>query len=323
MNVQNSKKSVLRLGALTAAMLSALAGAASADVQTAKRHVRACSQTAHAAFGACGYEAIDDLYMARANCLNLADQTAVTQCNMDASTARQEQHQECDVQHAGRLDLCEDLGEAPYAPPIDPANFVDPTEIGASITPNPYFLLVPGRTMVYQDGSEIITVEVTDETREILGVTCAVVRDIVIDDGVIIEDTTDWYAQDLAGNVWYFGEIAQNFEDGILVDVEGSWVAGVDSAKPGIAMRAHPAVEDTYRQEFALGTAEDTAEVLSITASATVPAANCVNTCLQTEDSSPIIPDLLEHKFYQPGVGFILEIKPDTGERLELVEIRE
>ncbi|MDZ4812067.1 MAG: hypothetical protein SGI99_05545 [Pseudomonadota bacterium] len=88
-------------------------------------------------------------------------------------------------------------------------------------------------------------------------------------------------------------------------------------------MLAHPAVEDTYRQEFALGTAEDIGEVLSITASATAPAANSVNTCLQTEDSSPIIPDLLEHKFYQPGVGFIVEIKPDTGQRLELVEIRE
>ena len=40
-----------------------------------------------------------------------------------------------------------------------------------------------------------------------------------------------------------------------------------------------------------------------------------------TRDFSPIIPSLLEHKYYAAGVGFIMEIKPNTGERLELVEI--
>ena len=39
---------------------------------------------------------------------------------------------------------------------------------------------------------------------------------------ILIEDTDDWYAQNLDGNGWYFGEIAQEFEDGELVSLEGS-----------------------------------------------------------------------------------------------------
>lgn len=61
--------------------------------------------------------------------------------------------------------------------------------------------------------------------------------------------------------------------------------------------------------------------MLSLTGSGTVPGGSCNNNCLITRDFSPIIPTLLEHKYFAPGVGFILEIKPKTGERLELVEI--
>jgi len=39
-----------------------------------------------------------------------------------------------------------------------------------------------------------------------------VVRDVAMDEGEVVEITDDWYAQDLDGNVWYCGEIAQNFE---------------------------------------------------------------------------------------------------------------
>ena len=51
-----------------------------------------------------------------------------------------------------------------------------------------------------------------------------------------------------------------------------------------------------------------------------VPAAACVNDCLQTLDFTPIEPDAVEHKFYAPGIGPILEVDPETGERLELID---
>jgi hypothetical protein len=115
------------------------------------------------------------------------------------------------------------------------------------------------------------------------------------------------------------GELAQTFENGRLTDLEGSWTAGRDGAKPGMIMKAAPQVGDTYRQEFAPGDAEDAAEV-SATASATVPAASCGGTCVQRRDFTPIEPDVEEHKFYAPGIGLILELDVENGERGELVE---
>lgn len=204
---------------------------------------------------------------------------------------------------------------------MDPANFVDPTEIGSRVTPNPYFPLVPGTTWIYEGGDEKITVTVTEDTKEILGVTCAVIHDVVEEDGEIIEDTLDWYAQDVEGNVWYFGEIAQNFEDGELTDIDGSWMAGVEGAKIGILMPINPVEGQVYRQEFALGEAEDMGEILSLTATESVAGASCTDNCLKTRDFTPLEPDVEEQKYYAPNIGVILEVDLETGERVELIEM--
>jgi hypothetical protein len=210
-----------------------------------------------------------------------------------------------------------------YNPNIDPANFVNPAEIGKGIEPNPFFLLVPGYTRIYKSGTETITVAVTAETKVIEGVTCAVIHDVVEDNGRVIEDTYDWYAQDKDGNVWYFGEATQAFKNGTS-STKGSWEAGVDGAKPGVVMwtSSTAKIGEAYRQEYYAGHAEDMGKVLSLTESATTPAASCDGTCLLTEDTTPLEPDVLERKYYAPGVGFILEIKPKTGAKVELVEVR-
>jgi hypothetical protein len=226
--------------------------------------------------------------------------------------------------------VCEDIGEASYDPEIDPDDFVDPTTI-TNANANPYFPLVPGYQWIYtgetDEGIETITVKVTEDIKEIEYppdsgniFQCAVVRDVVTLDEEVIEDTDDWYAQDDDGNVWYFGEISLEFEDGELVSIDGSWKAGVDYAKPGIIMRANPGIGQVYRQEFALGEAEDMGKVISLTASATVPAASCSGDCLKTEDYTPIEPDVLEYKFYKRDIGPVLEVNPETGERVELID---
>jgi hypothetical protein len=178
---------------------------------------------------------------------------------------------------------------------------------------------------VLEGGDEVITDTVTDETKLIEGVTCRVVRDVVEEDGVLIELTDDWYAQDLAGNVWYCGELARNFEsfegdapeDPELVDIEGSFKVGRDGAKPGILMLANPQVGVAYRQEVALGDAEDVAEVTSITGTEAVPAASCDGDCVVTRDFTPLEPGGDEMKYYAPGVGLILEVDAE-GNRVEL-----
>ena len=300
------------------AVFCLVSGTALAKGKDHKDKAGCCTATAYAALKACKYEVKDDYWIARGNCNNLSDPDARAECTQEAKDTQIEGREECGAQFEARLEICEALGEAPYDPEIDPEMFVDPADIGGSEDPNPYSPLVRGTTWTYKGGTETITVTVTEDTKVILGVTCAVIHDVAEEDGEVIEDTLDWYAQDIDGNVWYFGEIAQEFQDGELVSIDGSWTAGVDSAKAGIIMKAAPMVGDVYRQEFFLGDAEDMAEVLSLTGSEVVPAAECNGNCLVTKDFTPIEPDAIEHKYYAPGVGLILEVNPVTGDRMEL-----
>lgn len=277
-----------------------------------------CSRASKTARTACLHEAKSSYWISRGKCNNRTFPARKT-CKTAASVALKEDIQLCREQLAARRDVCDLLGEARYDPSIDPADFVDPTQIGGAVTPNSFFPLIAGTTRTFSGGGQTITVSVTGGTKVISGVTCIVVQDVVEEAGQVIEDTEDWFAQDVQGNVWYFGEISQEFVDGELASLEGSWKAGVDGATAGIIMKASPQVGDAYRQEFALGEAEDLAEVLSLTASAAVPAASCDGDCLQTREFTPIAPDALEYKYYAPGIGLILEVDPETGDRMELV----
>jgi len=206
----------------------------------------------------------------------------------------------------------------PYRKEIDPADFVERVN-------NRYFPLTPGTTFVYEgeteDGTVRIEDYVTHETKQILGVTCVVVRNRVIENGDLVEETFDWYAQDKDGNVWYFGEDAKEYEAGVVVSTKGSWEAGVDGAMPGIIMEANPQVGDFYRQEYYKGEAEDMAEVLSLTEYASIIYGSLDN-LLMTREWTPLEPGIVEHKYYAPGVGLILEVMVEGGsERVELVEI--
>lgn len=204
--------------------------------------------------------------------------------------------------------------DQPYNPVTNPADF-------AAAAGNPLWPLVPGTRYVYRGGDETIEVTVTGDTKQILGVTNVVVHDVVSVDGKIIEDTYDWFAQDSAGNVWYFGETTKEHEDGQVVSTEGSWEAGVDGAKPGIVMHAaQPAIGSPYRQEYYVGEAEDMAEVVSLSESVTVPYGSFEG-CLQTREFTPLEPGVSEYKYYAPGVGLVLEVHVKSGSRMELIEV--
>ncbi len=312
---------VTRFLVIFVAFLLVMSGTVEARVK--RRCQKACTMTAIAAFKACHNEARNDYWIARGNCYNLSDQKACKECLKEAKEAFKEAKEMCKEQFEARLEICDELGEAPYDPEIDPANFVDPSEIGKTVNPNPYFPLIKGNRWEYycESSGETIIDEVTEKTKEIMGVTCVIVHDLVTIDGEVVEDTEDWYAQDIYGNVWYFGEIAKEFEDGELVSIEGSWKAGEDDAKAGIIMLASPEIEDIYRQEFSLGNAEDMAKILSIgEESVTVPYGSFNTDVLKTMDFTPLEPDVLEYKYYAPGIGVVLEKNPDTGERVELMK---
>lgn len=309
----------ITIPAITIALFTTSTMATSA---LAKDKQCACTNTSRVTLDACRNNTAGDFWTAVGKCYNLVGRQTREQCKAEAQSEKREDKQVCGDQFEARLNVCERLGEKPYDPRINPTNFVDPTQIGGTVLPNLYFPLIAGTTRTYDSNDgQTITVSVTGLTKVILGVTCRVVHDVVEEDGQVIEDTEDWFAQDVQGNVWYFGEISQDLEDGELVSLNGSWKAGVDGAKAGIIMKASPHAGDVYRQEFALGEAEDMAQVLSLTDSATVPAASCNGNCLVTEDFTPLEPGVVENKYYAPGIGAILEVNPETGTRVELVEI--
>ena len=250
-----------------------------------------------------------------------------------------ETRDECSSVFTARLDVCVRLSDAPHDPDFgeDFADgFVDPLEIGSSIDPNPWFPLIQGYQWTYEatfeeDGEEItetIIVSVTDKVKMIEGVACLVVNDIVVVDDQVIEDTDDWIAQDVDGNLYYCGEVSRNYEafdgddpeDAELVDLEGSWKSGRDDAKAGLLMPNSPQVGDVLRQEIAWADAEDVIEILSLTGDETTSVASCDGQCLVTLDFSPLDPGAIEHKYYASGIGMIVEVKPDDDERLELID---
>ena len=128
---------------------------------------------------------------------------------------------------------------------------------------------------------------------------------VTTETGELVEDTYDWYAQDRDGNVWYLGEDTKAYE-GKKISTEGSWEHGVDGAKAGIAMPGEPWVGLSYYQEFYRGHAEDAGPGARPRRLGEVPYGSFEN-LLKTADTTALEPDLIEHKYYAPGIGLVYE----------------
>ena len=191
---------------------------------------------------------------------------------------------------------------------------------------NPWFPLVPGTTYIYRgmkDGEPSREVlKVTHRTKLIQGARCTVLEDRLYLSGRLEERTTDWYAQDEEGTVWYFGEeTAELDEHGRVTSREGSWQAGVDGAKAGIYMPADPKVGQSFAQEFYAGHAEDHFKVVDLAAPVEVPYTSSQEALL-TEEWTPLEPGVIDHKFYVRGVGTVKEQTVKGGDELnELVSV--
>jgi hypothetical protein len=207
----------------------------------------------------------------------------------------------------------------PYHPTINPANFVATVD-------NPYMPLKPG-TIFHFEGvkgtaAQTDDVVVTNQTIQILGVKCTVVRDTVSEHGRAVERTFDWYAQDKQGNVWYMGENSLELQHGRFVRASDSWKAGVGVGKPGIIMAGNPRRGERYRQEFfPPGKALDIATVLGRRGSVKVPFGT-FRRPLVTSEFSPAEPQT-EQKYYVKGVGEVRERVVKGGhEQFDLVSVK-
>jgi hypothetical protein len=198
-----------------------------------------------------------------------------------------------------------------YHPKIDPSRFT------TKIT-NPFMPLPVGTTHHYsgvRDGAPTEHVmTVTGQTRTVMGVRCVVVTDNVTQNQSLIEKTTDWYAQDSAGNVWYFGENTAEYQNGVVTTTAGTWEAGVDKAQPGIVMPAKPKPGQSFRQEYRPGVALDQATVVSLTGVVHTPGGTFRHLVV-TFDKNPLDPSKMEHKYFARGIGFVYALLQGGGHK--------
>lgn len=207
-------------------------------------------------------------------------------------------------------------------PPPLPA----PSEFAPRVD-HPWFPLRPGTTYVYRGhkdgGPTRERVAVLTATKEILGIDATVVSDKLYRRGKIVERTRDWYAQDDRGNVWYLGEAtAEIGANGAVVSREGSWQAGVDGARAGIFMPAHPRVGYRGQQELYEGHAEDRFRILSLSAFVSTAAVTS-RRALLTREWTPLEPGVADRKLYVKGTGLAFEESLKGGDELnELIAVR-
>lgn len=219
-----------------------------------------------------------------------------------------------------------------YKPKIRPSDYT------TNIT-NPYFKLLPGKTMTYMldtsEGLEKIEIKILPKRKLLMGVSTIIYWDRVwldtdgngkFSNKELIEETYDYLAQDKKGNVWYFGEEVDNYENGKLVDHAGSWLAGEDGAQPGIWIKGTHKVGDSYRQEYYAGEAEDMRDVVATNITVKTKLKEYSN-CVQMYDWTPLDPESREYKYYCPEVGALvksehLDEEKNPIDSTELVKIK-
>lgn len=202
----------------------------------------------------------------------------------------------------------------PFLPDFNSATFLP----GAAVD-NSYFPILGKETRFYrgekeEDGETVVErFELTPLGKgpTILGVETTILRDRAFEDGLLVEETLDFFAQDTLGNVWYFGEDVTNFvydDDGNLISTndESAWRAGVDGALPGFIMPSDLTIGFNYYQEFAAADAAlDQATTFALGSLVELNIGHFENV-LQVLETSELIPGALEFKYYAPGLGLIL-----------------
>jgi hypothetical protein len=191
-----------------------------------------------------------------------------------------------------------------YHPSIDPSTF------SPNVT-NRWSPFPVGRTYVYtgvKDGASVVDiVAASPRTRMVGGVRTRIVEDRLYENGILEERTSDYYAQDRCGNVWYFGEdTAELDRHGNVTSTEGTFHAGVNGAQPGVFMQANPQLGRRFRQEWYAGQAEDTYRAVDLSTRVSVPFGT-FDRALQTEERTALEPGVVDAKYYVKGVGVVFE----------------
>ena len=171
-----------------------------------------------------------------------------------------------------------------------------------------YFILEPGYTLVMtdDDGDETLVITVTEDTRRIGDVHTRVVEEREMAKGEVKEISRNFLAIDKeTGDIWYFGEEVDNYQDGKVADHKSAWMAFENGAQPGILIPGKPAVGMKMYQEHAPGVAMDRFEVVGLDETVTTPM-GVIKHCLKTAEGSDL-ENATEYKFYAPNVGPVVD----------------
>ena len=181
----------------------------------------------------------------------------------------------------------------------------------ASTGRNDYFVLTPGYQQIFEGtedgkhGKLIITV--LDETKQIDGVQTRIVEEREWSGDELIEVSRNYFAIDkTTGDAYYFGEDVDTYGHGKVAGHGGSWHAGENGSKFGLFIPAKPRVGQKFYQELAPKVAMDRVRIISTSETATVPAGKFEH-CVKTEETTPLEPDVKEHKLYAPAIGLITD----------------
>lgn len=134
-------------------------------------------------------------------------------------------------------------------------------------------------------------------------------------DGELVEVSRNFFAIcKETGDLFYFGETVDNYEDGEIVNHDGGWRAGAGGAKPGLIMPGRFLLGARYFQEQAPGVALDRGENVAMELTVETEA-GVFHQCVMVIDTNALNPEGEgDEKVYCPGIGNVKD------EDLELVE---
>jgi len=168
---------------------------------------------------------------------------------------------------------------------------------------NPYFPLTTGLKLHLTDGTQTVVFSVLDETKVVDGVETRVVEEYETRDGELIEISRNYYAIDkVKGDVYYFGEDVDIYENGKVVSNDGAWLSGMNGAKFALMMPGKPTVGDRFYLEMAPGAVERV-EIASVDATIETPAQSFSNVVHAMEYDE--LDGGTSQKWYAPGIGMV------------------
>lgn len=204
--------------------------------------------------------------------------------------------------------------EAPTADALSLSPLADGAQFTSAIT-HPYLPLSKVRIARFSGDDERVVCEVLERVESIAGVECAVLAENEFEDDELVEISYNYFAQDEGGNVWYFGERVDDYEDGKVVGHGGAWLVGETTSEPCLFMPARLAVGASFKRENSPPVAEEWNEVEALDAVLRVPAGEFRDVVVVKEADKQ--GRWKERKYYARGVGLISENK-----KLDLVSFQ-